>query len=150
MGFLAVENPRPSLRVRGIVFGMDQLEEILGKTRLLARTKALDIQSATQSAIDKAAENHNGPLDEALLSDQANLELTGLGVLQPLLDDPEIEEIWINRPNEIHYFGANGHKLLKTEVSATQIRNLCFRMLAFSKRRVDRMMPYVDAAWRDR
>jgi hypothetical protein len=28
---------------------MDQLEEILGKTRLLARTKALDIQSATCS-----------------------------------------------------------------------------------------------------
>ena len=54
---------------------MDQLEEILGRTRLLARTKALDIPSATQLAIDKAAEVHNGPLDEALLSEQANLEL---------------------------------------------------------------------------
>ena len=47
---------------------MEQLEEILGRTRLLARTKALDIQSATQLAIDRAAEVHNGPLDEALLS----------------------------------------------------------------------------------
>ena len=62
---------------------MEQLEEILGRTRFLARTKALDIQSATQLAIDGAAEVHNGPLDEALLSDQATLELTGLGVLQP-------------------------------------------------------------------
>ena len=148
-GFFGCGKPKTELSSPWHCFGMDQLEEILGRTRLLARTKALDIPSATQLAIDKAAEDHDGPLDEALLSDQINLELTGLGVLQRLLDDPEIEEIWINRPNEIHYFGANGHKLLKTEVSATQIRNLCFRMLAFSKRRVDRTMPYVDAALKD-
>jgi pilus assembly protein CpaF len=128
---------------------MDQLKEILGRTRLLARTKDLNVQQATQLAIDKAAESHNGPLDEALLSEQANLELTGLGVLQPLLDDPEIEEIWINRPNEIHYVGANGHRVLALEISASQIRNLCFRMLAYSKRRVDRMTPYVDASLQD-
>ena len=148
-GFLGCGKPKTKLFGSWHCFGMDQLEEILGKTRFLARTKALDVRAATQLAIDRAAEVHHGPLDEALLSAQANLELTGLGVLQPLLDDPEIEEIWINRPNEIHYFGANGHKLLVTEVSATQIRNLCFRMLSFSRRRVDRMTPYVDAALKD-
>jgi pilus assembly protein CpaF len=115
----------------------------------LARTKALDIRSATQLVIDGAAKVHNGPLDEALLSEHANLEPTGLGVLKPLLDDPEIAKIWVNRPNETHYFGANGHKLVVTEVSVTQIRNLCFRMLSFSRRRVDRVTPYVDAALKD-
>jgi pilus assembly protein CpaF len=148
-GFLGCGKPKTKLFGPWHCFVMDQLEEILGRTRFLARTKALDVRAATQLAIDRAAEVHHGPLDEALLSAQANLELTGLGVLQPLLDDPEIEEIWINRPNEIHYFGANGHKLLVTEVSATQIRNLCFRMLSFSRRRVDRMTPYVDAALKD-
>ena len=68
---------------------MEQLEEILSRTRLLARTKALDVQSATQLAIDRAAEVHNGPLDEALLSEQANLELGAHHSHDGRIDNPK-------------------------------------------------------------
>jgi len=88
---------------------MDQLEVILSRTRKLARDKQLDLDTATQIAIDEAAETHNEPLDEMLLSVAAKRELSGLGVLQPLLDNPEIEEIWINRPNQIHFADQTGH-----------------------------------------
>lgn len=128
---------------------MDQLEAILSRTRKLARDKELDIGSATQQAIDEAAEVSNGPLDEMLLSDAAMRELSGLGVLQPLLDNLDIEEIWINRPNQIHFVDHLGHKTLDVELSDSQIRNLCFRMLAYSKRRIDRLTPYVDASLAD-
>jgi len=125
---------------------MDQLEVILSRTRKLARDKQLDLDTATQIAIDEAAETHNEPLDEMLLSVAAKRELSGLGVLQPLLDNPEIEEIWINRPNQIHFADQTGHSSIDLELSASQIRNLCFRMLAHSKRRIDRLTPYVDAS----
>lgn len=125
---------------------MNQLEEILSKTRKLARDELLDLDAATQTAIDEVAEAHNGPLDEMLLSEAAMRELSGLGVLQPLLDDPNIEEIWINRPNQIHYVDQTGHKSVDLELSGSQIRNLCFRMLAHSRRRIDRLTPYVDAS----
>ena len=125
---------------------MDQLEVILSRTRKLARDKQLDLDTATQIAIDEAAETHNEPLDEMLLSVAAKRELSGLGVLQPLLDNPEIEEIWINRPNQIHFADQTGHSSIDLELSASQIRNLCFRMLDHSKRRIDRLTPYVDAS----
>ena len=51
---------------------MDQLEVILSRTRKLARDKQLDLDTATQIAIDEAAETHNEPLDEMLLSVAAN------------------------------------------------------------------------------
>lgn len=128
---------------------MQHLNEILARTRQLARQDKLSIEAATQLAIDETAEAMNSPLDEVEIADRAALELTGLGVLQPLLDDANIEEIWINRPGEVHYFGSNGHRKLHLDLSATQIRSLSFRMLAHSKRRVDRLTPYVDASLQD-
>ena len=74
-GFLGCGKPKTKLLSPWHCFGMNQLEEILGKTRFLARTKDLDIQAATQLAIDRASEVHNGPLDEALIREQATLEL---------------------------------------------------------------------------
>ena len=65
-------------------------------------------------------------------------------MLQPFLDDPGIEEIWINRPGQIHYY-SDRHHVVDLELTATQIRNITLRMLAHSGRRVDRLTPYVDA-----
>jgi len=128
---------------------MQHLNEILDRTRFLARQNQLPVEVAKQQAIDEVAEAHQAPLDELEISERATLELSGLGVLQPLLDDPGIEEIWINRPGEVHYFGSAGHKKLLVDLTSTQIRSLAFRMLAYSKRRVDRLTPYVDASLAD-
>ena len=88
-GFLGCGKPKTKLFSPWHCFGMDRLEEILGKTRFLARTKALDVRAATQLAIDRAAEVHHGPLDEALLSEQANLELGAHHSHDGKIDNPK-------------------------------------------------------------
>ncbi|MFE4835621.1 CpaF family protein [Arthrobacter sp. NPDC056691] len=75
--------------------------------------------------------------------------VAGFGTLQPLLDDPGIEEIWINAPTEI-YVARNGESEL-TSLSLTdqQVRDLVERMLKSSGRRLDISSPFVDAALPD-
>jgi pilus assembly protein CpaF len=75
--------------------------------------------------------------------------ISGFGPLQPFLDDPAIEEIWLNAPNEV-YVARNGESEL-TSISLTeqQVRDLVERMLKSSGRRLDLSSPFVDAALPD-
>jgi pilus assembly protein CpaF len=75
--------------------------------------------------------------------------VAGFGALQPLLDDPAIEEIWLNAPHEI-FVARNGESEL-TSISLTdqQVRDLVERMLKSSGRRLDMSSPFVDAALPD-
>ena len=128
---------------------MQTLDLILSKSRGLVRLEKLDIQTATQRAIDEVAEESNQVLDELELQELAMRKLTGYGALQPFMDDGEIEEIWINRPNELHYFGAKGYRKVALDLPASELRSICYRLLSHSKRRVDRLTPFVDAAISD-
>ena len=88
-----------------------------------------------------------GPLDAArrFLFDA----VAGFGVLQPLLDDPSVEEIWLNAPHEI-YVARNGEsELTSLSLSEQQVRDLVERMLKSSGRRLDMSSPFVDAALPD-
>jgi pilus assembly protein CpaF len=123
---------------------MSTLSQLVQRARELVVTKDAGVERAISLAVDEIAEKAAGPIAEAELQVLAKQELTGFGALQPFLDDPEIEEIWINRPNQIHYF-SNQHHVVELELSANQIRKITLRMLAFSGRRVDRLTPYVDA-----
>jgi pilus assembly protein CpaF len=71
--------------------------------------------------------------------------VAGLGPLQPFLDDPDVEEIWINGPGRV--FVARGGRSELTTVILTdrQVQDLTERMLTFSGRRVDLSTPFVDA-----
>jgi pilus assembly protein CpaF len=75
--------------------------------------------------------------------------VAGFGPLQPLLDDPGIEEVWLNAPHEV-YVARNGESEL-TSISLTdqQVRDLVERMLKSSGRRLDLSSPFVDAALPD-
>lgn len=128
---------------------MQTLDRVLKSSRALIRDQQLDVTSAARRAIDQVAESAPSAIDELELEELALRELTGFGVLQPYLDRSDIEEIWINRPNEIHFFGSSGYQREQVELSSSQIRSLCFRLLAHSKRRVDRLTPFVDAAMSD-
>ena len=123
---------------------MSTLGQLIRRARELAITKDADLDRALSSALDEIAERSMGPIPESDLHARAMQELAGFGVLQPYFDNPEIEEIWINRPNQLHYY-SDQHHVVELELSAGQIRNLTLRMLAFSGRRVDRLTPYVDA-----
>ncbi|MFD5215998.1 CpaF family protein [Microbacterium sp. NPDC058345] len=87
--------------------------------------------------------------DEAALVRDVLASVSGFGVLQPLLDDSEIEEIWINRPDRV--FVARGGETHRVDLALTDVglRDLVERMLQSTGRRVDISQPFVDASLPD-
>ncbi len=78
-----------------------------------------------------------------------NLVDPGFGVLQPLLDDQRVEEIWINAPDRI-FVSRDGRSELTTIVLTDgDVRDLVERMLRGSGRRLDLSSPFVDATLPD-
>jgi len=71
--------------------------------------------------------------------------VAGLGPLQRYLDDPEIEEIWINEPSQVYVARLGQSELTTTMLTATQVRDLVEQMLKVSGRRLDLSSPFVDA-----
>ena len=71
--------------------------------------------------------------------------VSGFGPLQPFLDDPTVEEIWINDPSRV-FIARNGrHELTNLMLSTAQVQELVERMLKSSGRRIDISQPFVDA-----
>lgn len=75
--------------------------------------------------------------------------VAGLGVLQRFLDDPTIEEIWINGPGRIFCAQAGRHLLTNVSLDDDELRSLVERMLRASGRRLDLSSPFVDATLTD-
>lgn len=75
--------------------------------------------------------------------------VSGLGPLQQFLDDPEIEEIWINGPGRVFVARAGRHQLSSVQLSHQTVRDLVERMLRSSGRRLDLSSPFVDATLLD-
>ncbi|MFT4235695.1 MAG: ATPase, T2SS/T4P/T4SS family [Microbacterium sp.] len=75
--------------------------------------------------------------------------VTGFGALQPYLDDPGIEEIWINAPDRIFCARAGVAERLPLELTEQAVRDLVERMLHATGRRIDLSQPFVDAALPD-
>jgi pilus assembly protein CpaF len=75
--------------------------------------------------------------------------VAGLGPLQPLLDDPEVEEIWINGPGQTFCARAGRHALTNLVIGEKEVRDLVERMLRASGRRLDLSSPFVDATLTD-
>lgn len=75
--------------------------------------------------------------------------VAGYGPLQPYLDDPEVEEIWINGPAEIYVARGGESELTSLVLSESHVRTLVERMLKSSGRRLDLSSPFVDASLPD-
>ncbi|WP_391530437.1 CpaF family protein, partial [Candidatus Frankia nodulisporulans] len=71
--------------------------------------------------------------------------VAGFGPLQRHLDDPTIEEIWINEPGRVFIARHGRSELTTTILTADQVQDLVERMLKSSGRRVDLSTPFVDA-----
>lgn len=87
--------------------------------------------------------------DEAQCLREVLASVTGLGPIQPYLDDPEIEEIWWNAPDRV--FVAKGGVTFRVpvELDDVQVRDIVERMLRATGRRVDLSQPFVDASLPD-
>ncbi len=87
--------------------------------------------------------------DESAVARQVVAALTGLGPLQPLLDDPTVEEIWINGPDRVFIARDGVSQRLPLKLGERDVRDLVERMLQSTGRRVDLSSPFVDASLPD-
>ncbi|MBM7516019.1 CpaF family protein [Nocardioides nitrophenolicus] len=71
--------------------------------------------------------------------------VAGFGPLQPLLEDPTVEEIWINGADRVFVARQGRHELTNLVLSEAQVADLVERMLASTGRRIDLSRPFVDA-----
>ncbi len=87
--------------------------------------------------------------DEAACVRGALAQVTGFGPIQPYLDDPSVEEIWINAPDRVFAARAGVSERLPVRLTDEQVRDLVERMLQPTGRRVDLSQPFVDASLPD-
>lgn len=85
-------------------------------------------------------------MGDAAAASRAVLDaVAGFGPLQPYLDDPAVEEIWINEPGRV-FVARHGRSELTTVILSTeQVAELVERMLRTTGRRIDLSTPFVDA-----
>ncbi|WP_457205204.1 CpaF family protein [Nocardioides sp. P5_C9_2] len=135
-----------------------ELVELLdGQVRERVRSDAVDPQRDT-GLVRRIAEDVVRRHDERSLTgavvpvadpDKVVGELiarvSGFGPLQPFLDDPEVEEIWINDPSRVFIARRGRHELTNLMLSPAQVHELVERMLKSSGRRIDLSQPFVDA-----
>ncbi|MBK5289672.1 MAG: CpaF family protein, partial [Acidimicrobiia bacterium] len=64
--------------------------------------------------------------------------IVGFGAITPLLEDPDVEEIWINEPGRVFAARGGDHELTGVVLDARDVEELVERMLARAGRRLDR------------
>lgn len=134
---------------------MDALSVIEAESRELIRRRGLDTRAEQLDGLvreviedyDRRAATGAVPMlrdpDSAVATIAARIG--GFGPLQVFLDDPEIEEIWVNSPSEI-FTARNGRsELTPLVLDDAQVRSIVERMLVSSGRRLDLSSPFVDA-----
>ncbi len=136
---------------------MDAVGILSGEVRELIRSRGIDpardpggvrhlIEAAVADYDDRALSGVLPPLgDPGGTAKRVLDEVAGFGPLQAFLDDPEVEEVWVNEPGKVFVARSGGNELTTTILSAQEIRDLVERMLKTSGRRVDLSSPFVDA-----
>jgi pilus assembly protein CpaF len=85
-------------------------------------------------------------LSKSALETQVYYEVMGYGPLEPLLDDPEVTEIMVNRRDQIFVERAGKLSLAKESFSSDQaLLNVIERIVSSVGRRIDTSSPIVDA-----
>jgi pilus assembly protein CpaF len=128
------QDVRAEIRRRGVDPLID-VEAVRGFAR--SAVKAHDKRSL--SGIVRPVED-----PEKAVDDLVN-RVSGFGALQPYLDDPSVEEIWVNEPHRVFVAREGRHELTTTILTADEVRDLVERMLKTSGRRLDVSSPFVDA-----
>src|SRR5262245_58295233 len=148
------ESVGPLRRVRADAADSADLAE---QVRLRVRDAGVDPQrdaAAVRRIAESVAQAHDersltgavAPLDDLpALVDDLVARVAGFGPLQRYLDDPSVEEVWINDPSRVFVARHGRHELTPTILTGDEVRELVERMLKTSGRRLDLSQPFVDA-----
>ena len=140
---------------------MDAVGIVAGEVRELIRRLGVDpvgdhgalrrlVEDAVADYDDRSADGALPPLpDVGAAVKRVVDEVAGFGPLQPYLDDPDVEEIWINEPGKVFVARRGLPELTTTILLDDDVRVLVERMLKSSGRRVDLSSPFVDATLPD-
>lgn len=131
-----------------------EVRELIRARRLDPATDDVALRQLVQEVVEEFDERalHGGvrPLTDPEETGRLILEsVAGLGPLQQYLDDPQVEEVWINEPGKVFVARRGRSELTPTLLTEQQVRDLVERMLRSSGRRVDLSSPFVDAALPD-
>lgn len=136
---------------------MESSSSLSERVRDVVRERRIDpgtqVDEVRRAAAEVVAEHERRsltgavqPLDEPdRVVGQIVADVSGFGPIQPYLDDPTVEEIWINAPDRVFVARHGLHELTPVVLSAGQVRELIERMLQSSGRRLDISQPFVDA-----
>jgi pilus assembly protein CpaF len=134
--------------------GVDAVEL---EVRELVRRRGIDPvtdRSAVRRLVDEVVADYDErsltstltPLHDSRLAARAVYDaVAGFGPLQRHLDDPSVEEIWINEPGRVFVAKRGRSELTTTILDEGQVRDLVEKMLKSTGRRVDLSTPFVDA-----
>ncbi len=135
---------------------MSGVDTVEAEVRELVRRRGLDPiadRSAVRRLVDEVVADYDErtltsslpPLPDQLVAARAVYDaVAGFGPLQRHLDDPTVEEIWVNEPGRV-FVARRGRSELTTILSEGQVRELVEKMLKSTGRRVDLSTPFVDA-----
>lgn len=120
------------------------------RARSLATVGGMEASVAINQVIDELVETASDfEIDENSLKQELTFELLGFGPLQSLIDDPSIEEIWINSPDQIFVARSGVSQKVDLVLKSGELERIVERMLRTSGRRLDRVNPFVDASLPD-
>src|SRR6202521_4458846 len=137
---------------------VETVSRSMGDGRLLAaspqdETRVRAVIDDEVAAYDRRAVTTNGPLlvDAEAVKRRLFDSVFGLGILQPLMDDPRVEEIIVNGPLRIFTI-REGRKEQAHGVyfdTDDELRQLVKRVVSTAGRRLDDASPMVDVRVRD-
>jgi pilus assembly protein CpaF len=129
---------------------MESVSNLAQKTREVLSSSQLSIDLAIARVLDEAFEtSQNTSLDEGELKRNIRSSLIGLGSLEALFAEADVEEIWINSPQDIFISRQGISQKIELELSELEVRQVVEKMLRDSGRRLDRSEPFVDATLND-
>jgi pilus assembly protein CpaF len=137
---------------------LDGVAILEGEVRELIRRRGVDpvrdragvaalVSDALADYDERSVAGAVPPLPDPSAAHKAVVDaVAGLGPLQRYLDDPEVEEIWINEPSRVFVSRRGESELTTTMLTSGQVRDLVEQMLKSSGRRLDLSSPFVDAS----
>ena len=132
---------------------MDAVAVVEDEVRELVRRRGLDPladPSAMRALVGEVLADYDERSLSGALPPLADPEHTlrsvldsvaGFGPLQPYLDDPTVEEIWVNEPGRVFVAREGRSELTTVILTPGMVQDLVERMLKQSGRRVDLSKP---------
>ena len=134
--------------------GVSAYDQVEAEVRELVRRRGLDpfedsavmrrlVEEVVSDYDERALTSSLPPLSDSRSAARAVYDaVAGFGPLQRHLDDPTVEEIWINEPGRVFVARRGRSELTTTILNDGQVRDLVEKMLKTTGRRADLSTPF--------